>query len=206
MKATLYALIVIALFGFLLTPQAEAQRAGLVVGVAPANPVRPPMPNRGFVPQTNITQFTTAPAPVQPFATAPVQPFATAPVQPFFTAPVQPFATPPVHAFLPPQVPGVIVVPAQGFGGNRSFSNHRNHRTQISPTIVIPQQPQSFFAAAPPATSPQRAPLAASTSRSTVISQLGQPLVTVLTREGEVLYYNNGVTVLIQNGQVVRPK
>jgi hypothetical protein len=167
MKATMCALAMIALTGLLFTPQADAQRSGFIVGIAPANAMTLP-PNNGFIPQSNIA------------------PFMGTPVQPFITAPVQ------------------------GFGVN-PFSHHPRHRAQVigPATYVVQQPPQSYFFAAGPPPGPAvqpNAPLAISTPRSTVISRLGLPLVSVFTPSGETLYYNGGITVFIQNGQVVLPR
>ena len=44
------------------------------------------------------------------------------------------------------------------------------------------------------------------TPRTDVLRLYGQPSVTVITSSGETLYFTGGVTVIIQNGQVVGPR
>ncbi len=44
------------------------------------------------------------------------------------------------------------------------------------------------------------------TLRPEVLRQFGQPMVTVMTSTSETLYFNGGVTVIIQNGQVAGPR
>jgi hypothetical protein len=44
------------------------------------------------------------------------------------------------------------------------------------------------------------------TPRADVLRVLGQPSLTVITSAGETLYFTGGVTVIIQNGQVVGPR
>jgi hypothetical protein len=44
------------------------------------------------------------------------------------------------------------------------------------------------------------------TPRGEVLRLLGQPSVTVITSTGETLYFTGGVTVIIQNGQVIGPR
>jgi hypothetical protein len=39
-----------------------------------------------------------------------------------------------------------------------------------------------------------------------VIRRLGQPSVTIITSTGETLYFNGGVTVILQNGFVIGPR
>lgn len=70
----------------------------------------------------------------------------------------------------------------------------------FAPTVVIRNDvPQAHFG--PPITTP-----AAGTPRAQVIRQFGSPSVTIITRSGETLYFNGGVTVIIQNGQVAGPR
>jgi hypothetical protein len=123
-----------------------------------------------------------------------VQPFVTSPVQPFVTSPVQPFLNP-GFGFPPTQAPFVAVHP-RGF----------NHRRVIVPGSVIVQPQGHFFAAGPVPTVPQHRPPEIGTPRGHVINQLGVPSTTIITRDGETLFFNGGITVFIQNGTVARPR
>jgi hypothetical protein len=83
-------------------------------------------------------------------------------------------------------VPNSVLVPGQTF---------------IPPPIVNPVpvvNPAPF--AVPP--SFPRVPRVG-TPRAEVLRVLGQPSVTIITSSGETLYFSGGVTVIIQNGQVV---
>jgi hypothetical protein len=110
------------------------------------------------------------------------------------TAPVQPF----IHRGFPPtQAPAIITRP------------HPRHRGQVifpgavPGVTVVQQSPQAFFVG--PGSTPVALP-PIGTPRDQVITQLGNPNVTVLTRDGETLYFAGGVTVFIQNGQVANPR
>jgi hypothetical protein len=71
------------------------------------------------------------------------------------------------------------------------------------PLIVPPHslQPGLPFVAQP---GPLRPPVGM--HRADVLRRFGQPSVTVITSAGETLYFTGGVTVIIQNGQVVGPR
>jgi len=184
--------IMIAIAAMVIT--APAQRAGFqAAGITP-----PP---------------SQSPAPVAPFVTAPVAPFTTAPVAPFVSAPVGPsgrvletFRAVPQPVYFPPVQ--TVQRGHRGIGFRQPASN----------TIIVnvpPAYPQTNFV--PSTFVPTVAPLpitvppipstisgiAAGMTRGQVISQLGQPSVTIVTSSGETLYFNGGATVIIQNGQVV---
>jgi hypothetical protein len=97
------------------------------------------------------------------------------------------------------------------------------------PTVIVPNsvlvpgqtafQPFGNPASAPgfpsPAVNPSGPPFssqghsrlpAIGTPRGDVLRQLGQPSVTVVTSAGETLYFTGGVTVILQNGQVISTK
>lgn len=90
------------------------------------------------------------------------------------------------------------------------------------PTVIVPNQVlvpgQTFVPTAfipTPFVNPTSVPLvpqpfrhvpAAGTPRSEVLRQFGPPSVTVITSNCETLYFTGGVTVIIQNGQVVGPR
>ena len=194
-----------------------AQRAGFQVGIA--QPSAPFLPTQAPAIVTNGT-FVSRFAPPIPtvviiqnpvIALSPVfipgQVFTPNPVfapNPFvpnpFVVPTLPTQTgffqqnePPTQVIIPPH----ILVPGQ---------------TSINPQTAVPvtAQPQSFFDSAPrPASPDQRTrPVAAvaGMSRVDVLHQFGQPLVTVTTSTGETLYFNGGITVTLQNGQVTGPR
>lgn len=94
----------------------------------------------------------------------------------------------------------------------------RPHGGAFLPNVVVPVTPsvpsmspgvaivQTFNAFGTPMPAQAVRTPAAGTPRADVIRVLGQPTATVLTRDREVLYFNGGVTILIENGQVSGPK
>lgn len=78
----------------------------------------------------------------------------------------------------------------------------------VPPTVIINNPPQSYFG--PPVTTVTPPPGPAlpppGTPRAQVLRQFGVPNVTIVTSNGETLYFNGGVTVIIQNGQVAGPR
>jgi hypothetical protein len=88
-------------------------------------------------------------------------------------------------------IPHVHVVP-------HNFGTH-----VVSPGFVaVP--PIGHFITPAPTAAPM--PPAVGTSREAVLKQLGHPVATVLMREGEILHFNGGLKVFIQNGQVASPR
>lgn len=162
---------------------APAQHAGFRIAIAP--PV--------------YYQPTVHPPLVVPWFLQPiVMPFTAAPVAPFTTAPVGPFWFPPTQApMIVSQAP--FQQPVQ-----RQFRQH-NAFVPAQTVIIqtVPVVPQAYFG--PPVTiaAPVVPVISAGTPRAQVFAQLGQPTVTVVTHTGETLYFNGGVTVIIQNGQVI---
>ena len=226
MKIKTGVLYVVAAFVVAMSPTVSmAQRAGFQIGIAqPTNPFPPTqapaiVTNGTFVspfaPPTPIVViiqnpvFTQAPVfiPGQVFTPNPVfvsNPFAPNPFapNPFVPNPFGvptvlpaqnpffPLTEPPTQVIVPPH----ILVPGQ---------------TSINPQATLPvtAQPQSFFNNAPRSASPDhRRPPVAGMLRADVLGQFGQPLVTVTTSTGETLYFNGGITVTLQNGQVTGPR
>ncbi len=184
-------LVITAALALLLAPAAlEAQRAGFIAaGIAPPATVVPVLPAPGqFAVAQPVPQWTpnwgqTGFIPAPPMITPPV-------VIQFnqfnqFNGPVvvtqQTVRSPRGHAY-----PSNVVIPV------------------IGPGVAIVQAPISTFGAPAPAQA-VRMPLSG-TPRADVLRTLGQPTAIRITRDREVLYFNGGVTVLIENGQVSGPK
>jgi hypothetical protein len=203
---------------------ASAQRAGFqAAGIAP--PVQHQHMLFGPGPVAPFTM-----APVAPFVTAPVAPFGVAPggrifetfqgVPQVFFPPVQPPAVVVPRQFHRHR--------GFGFRGTNTFVNVPQVFVQpifpesniglpavgpIPPVGPIPTIPPTISSIPPtistipptistfPPTISTAFPVG--TSRAHVISQLGSPSVTVITSTGETLYFSGGVTVMLQNGQVV---
>jgi hypothetical protein len=168
------------------------------------------------------------------FVAAPISPFIVAPQQFIipgqqFIVPGQPFAHPQQFGYpgQPIIVPGQVFVPNQVFIPNQVFVPNQlvaptqpaivtphpvfvpNHillpgQTYVPPPPVITAAPTAVFQPVVPRT--HYAVPAIGTSRAHVIQQMGHPLVTVITSRGEVLQFTGGVTVVIQNDQVIRAK
>lgn len=168
---------------------APAQRGGFQVAIAP--PV--------------YYQPTINPPLVVPWFSQPI-------VMPFTTVPVVPFTAGPSPMWFPPAQAPLIVTRAP-FQQRFHPQVHQQFRQQNAfvpaQTVIIqtvPAAPQAYFG--PPVTTV--APVVAvapvvrvGTPRAQVLAQLGRPTVTIVTRTGETLYFNGGVTVIIQNGQVI---
>ena len=83
----------------------------------------------------------------------------------------------------------------------------------VAPTSAAPPMSWSsncpscttFPGSAPVVSTPVRgsAHFPAGTSRAQVIQQLGQPSVTIVTFDGEMLGFTNGAMIYLQNGLVV---
>jgi hypothetical protein len=192
----------------------SAQRAGFhAAGIAPPVQHQPMLFGRA--------------TPVAPFTMAPVAPFVSAPVAPFGVAPggrvLETFRGVP-QVFFPPVQPPAVVIPRQFHAHGRFGFRSRN--TFVTVPQVFPESNIGLPAVGPiptiPPTISSIPPTISSiprtistfpptisnafpvgTSRAHVISQLGSPSVTVITSTGETLYFGGGVTVMLQNGQVV---
>jgi hypothetical protein len=126
-----------------------------------------------------------------------------------FAAAVPQFAVP-----FPQPLPGIplapnfptVIVPNQQvfFPGQPVFPTPIVHP---GPPLFVPPQsvsPGLPFAPLPPQPGLLRPPLGM--NRAEVLRRFGQPSVTIITSTGETLHFNGGVTVIIQNGQVVGPR
>jgi hypothetical protein len=208
-KSVLMLLAIIALIvsGVIL---AQAQRTGFHVGIAgpPAvqhfHPGFHPgfgfhsrsgfHPGAGFHPGFGAT--VNPPLIIPGFSHPVVVPFTAAPVTGFVTSPVQPFG------WFPPVQPPVVVVPPK-------FREHRGRGfvrggVVVNPSPVISVPPALGSGPSVVSAGPSGIPMfPAGTSRAQVLAQLGNPVVTVVTSANETLYFSGGVTVIIQNGQVV---
>jgi len=217
MKIKTGVLFIVAAFVVAISPVVSmAQRAGFQIGIAqPSNPFLPTQAPAIVTNGTLISPFA-PPIPTVVIIQSPV--IAPSPV----FIPGQVFAPNP---FVPnPFLPNPFVVPT--LPTQTGFFQQTEPLTQviIPPHILVPgqtsinpqtavpvtAQPQSFFNSAPrPASPDQRTrPVAPVTgmSRVDVLRQFGQPLVTVTTSTGETLYFNGGITVTLQNGQVTGPR
>ncbi len=215
-RVLVFLAIIAAIGGMAMT--ASAQRAGFrAAGIAP------PQQQMQVGPITPVAPFTIAP--VAPFVTAPVAPFVTAPVAPFGVAPgiggIETFRAVAPATFFPPVQPPAIVT-APGFHHRNGFGNGFGTRTgntviiNVPPTasvniglpVVSPIPPVLPTTVAPIPTTvlpipPMIPAIQPGMSRAQVISQFGQPTVSIISSMGETLYFNGGATVVIQNGQVV---
>jgi hypothetical protein len=162
---------------------AIAQQAGFQAAVAQPRLAPPaPQPPAIAVRSTFHMIPTIPPAPPAPLVPSLV-PVPLVPLIPH--VPVAPGGFWPHHRHLipgPPIIPGVIVSP--------------------SPVVPVPS-PGGF--GTPFGVGGRRLP-PFGTPRAEVLRLLGSPLVTVFTSAGETLHFTGGVTVIIQNGQVVGPR
>lgn len=216
MSSRVLGIVTIATILIMATP-VLAQRAGFQIAIAPQ--ANAPMVIPGFSQPMVWPQLVMAPQMVQQLPVV-IQPgstfgfpttqnpyvvthggfvagnvFPTGPV--FFCPPqaqvpyVNPYANPYVNTYVNPYV-------------NPYVNSYVNPYAYATPTVVINNPPQSHFGPAP-ATPAVTMPVPG-TSRAQVIQQFGAPSVTIVTRSGETLYFNGGVTVIIQNGQVAGPR
>jgi hypothetical protein len=157
----------------------QAQNIGLRVGIAPP----PVVAGQGTF--TFVPTFV-GPSPLLPIASVPLVPnFPTVFVPPSVLVPGQTFVLPPVVNPAPFVVnPSPFVVNPAPFVVNPAPFG--------VPTPVVPTP----FPRGPRLGMP----------RADVLRLLGQPSVTIITSSGETLYFTGGVTVIIQNGQVVGPR
>jgi hypothetical protein len=198
-----------------------AQHAGFRIGIAPI--VGPPGAFSGFG-QPMVGPFGIAPVAVFPqstFGFPPTQ--APVVVTRGGFVPGSPFVTQPFGGFLI-QTPSVFV-PGQTFATNpfivtgQVFPNPFAGVGQVVPNpFIVPGQvfapgqvvlPGSVFTQAPRThlTPANSIPIpGVGTPRAQVLTQLGQPTVSIITSTGETLFFNGGITVFIQNGQVAVPR
>jgi hypothetical protein len=207
---------------------AAAQRAGFrAAGIAP--PVH--QQSLPLAPVVPVAPFITAP--VMPFFTAPVAPFGFVPggrvfetfqaPGPIFFPPVQPPAV--VHRRPFRQHNGFGFGTTGAFGPVTTFGTNgvivnvpQAFPQEVFPQTVVPQSNiglppispiptiPATISTIPPTISTIPATVSmfpAGTTRAQVISQLGPPSVTVITSNGETLYFQGGTSVVFQNGQVV---
>jgi hypothetical protein len=208
-----------------------ATLAAIAAMVVTASAQRAGFQAAGIAPPVQHQHMLFGPTPVAPFMMAPVAPFVTAPVAPFGVAPggriFETFRGVPPQVFFPPVQPPAVVIPRQfhnhpGFGFGPSFGTPNTGVVivpQVFPQVIFPESNIGLPPVAPIPTIPPTIStipptvstfpptistlFSAGTSRAQVISQLGSPSVTVITSTGETLYFSGGVTVLLQNGQVV---
>jgi len=201
---------VVAIIGF--TTTAQAQRGGFAIAVAPAASINAP-----------VQPF------IQPFINPPVQPFGVgSPSVLGFGFGVMPAVVPPVVTTFnspiwnqPTQSPAIAVQPqgfyarthgVSGFAGNGVTIIVPNGTVITNGAVVVQQPPAQTFRNGPnpvfPAPSPRpafNAPLIG-TPRTQVIQQYGTPATSILTPNGETLYFGGGVTIYIQDGKVAPPQ
>jgi hypothetical protein len=121
---------------------------------------------------------------------------------PTIVVPGQPLIVPPappVQIIVNNGIATIVSPPGQVFVPTQVFVPHQ----AIVPIPVIPQVPPAHFVSrgrrvrmVPPM----------GTHRADVLRLLGQPSVSVVTRDVETLHFSGGLTVIIQNGQVAGPK
>jgi hypothetical protein len=169
---------------------------------------------------------------IRPVVNSPVQPFVNAPVQPLFgNFPPRANAN---FGVMPPIVPPIITTSYPGiyfpqpnsfgpgqqvpvyFGPNRiqGYAGTTiivpNGTVITNSTVIIQQPPAQAVVVGPNQTSfaparPTVSTIPAGTGRAEVLQQLGSPLTGVYSQGTETLYFSGGITVVIQNGKVVRP-
>jgi hypothetical protein len=172
-----------------------------------------------------------ATAGIQPVIQSPVQPFVSSPVGQFgvlpaITPPIISTFPGPTHTPIGPGVVsrfnGVIVVypygsvitPASAFiAGPASVIGPATTIVRpIGPSTVVATPPPSAPATvAPPVVAPpvgpppdgRRVHVPAGTTRAQVIQQLGEPVTTIVTQDGEMLGFSDGAMIYLQNGVVV---
>jgi hypothetical protein len=206
-------------------PVVQAQHA--ISRNAVVNPaVQPAMP----IPPPVIQPFVQSP--IQPFIQSPVQPFMQSPIQPFGVAPIRtaPLVTAPIFTVptvLPPGRSSHFgrrfnqgINDPSGFGrGNDNVivfapggrvvgpdSSSETAGTVFTPGAAIVGAPPGVHVVRPDRSRPEVQLPAAGTPRDQVLQQFGTPAASVITREGETLVFNGGVTIFLQNDQVASPK
>src|SRR6266581_3639479 len=173
-----------------------AQHAGFRIGIAPT--INPPVVIPGFA-QPGFAQPMVVPFGVAPISVFPQSPFGFAPTQAplvvtrggfvsgsaLVTQPFGGFLVQTPQVFFPAQtiVPNPFIVPGQ----------------VAAPSQVV--QPGSVFVQAPRSHLTPGGTIAipgVGTPRAQVLTQLGQPASSIVTRTGETLYFNGGISVFIQ--------
>ena len=209
---TVLAVFVLVVLGA--TPS-MAQHAGFRIGIAPT--INPPVVIPGFA-QPGFAQPVVAPFGVAPVSVFSQSPFGFAPTQ----APLvvtrggfvlgSPLVTQPFGGFLvqTPQVffPAQTIVPNPFIGPGQVVPNPFVVPGQVAAPFQV-VQPGSFFTQAPQSHLTPGGTIGipgAGTPRAQVLTQLGQPASSIVTRTGETLYFNGGISVFIQNGQVAVPR
>ena len=119
----------------------------------------------------------------------------------FTTGPV--FTQNPVFIQNPVFAPNPVFIPNQSAFPNQVFVPGQTVFPAPAPVLVI-APPHSHFG--PSVRGERHTPPAPGASRADVLQQFGQPTVTVTTSTGETLFFNGGITVTLQNGQVTRPR
>ena len=198
---TVLAVFVLVVLGA--TPS-MAQHAGFRIGIAPT--INPPVVIPGFA-QPGFAQPMVVPFGVAPISVFSQSPFGFAPTQ----APLvvtrggfvlgSPLVTQPFGGFLvqTPQVffPAQTIVPNPFIGPGQVAAPFQ----VVQPGSVFTQAPQSHLTPGGTIGIP-----GAGTPRAQVLTQLGQPASSIVTRTGETLYFSGGISVFIQNGQVAVPR
>jgi hypothetical protein len=177
------AALVSALLAGLVPAPAWAQLAGLRVAVGQPQPAFPPTQ----APATAVRSTFAAPA-YWPVTPPPFSPFAQPPLTP---------RIPLVPNFPTVIVPNTILIPGQQV--------YPGYPTVVTGPPVVVNGPNPIQPGLPFAPGARRLP-PIGTPRADVLRFYGQPSVTVITSSGETLYFTGGVTVLIQNGQVIGPR
>ncbi len=167
-----------SLFAVLIATPAFSQNVGFRVGIAPQESMT--------AAQVGVNN---PPIVVPGFSAPIVMPFATAPVSGFGLMPA-PLAV--VRAGILPQA----VFVQNPAGGLHQQPYHQPYQRRFAPGVVIVEAPRAHFGPPPTPVS----------NRDLAIRDFGRPLASVLTSAGETLYFNGGVTVFIQNGQVAGPR
>ena len=194
-------------------PNVQAQNVGFVVSIAP--PSLPPQQPRMQTPQP-----TAAPQPRPAFQSS-VQPFVVSPVQAFGfgPSPITPFG----FGVTPHMVPPIISTSyspifsqfqqqsALPFANGTVYTNGN----LIANSTVIYQQPSVLGQnnsprvmqqqQAQPTAQPVYTPPAVGTPRTQVLQEFGTPSASIITLEGEVLFFTGGVEIVIRDGKVARP-
>ncbi len=205
----------------------NAQRAGFVTGLAQPPAVGAQNPHGTF--SANPLAFSgvqTGPGspviivnPSQVFITNQTTNQTIVPSRGFGTN--QGFVTNPV--FIPNQVfvPNQVFIPNQVFVPNPiSVGNPFSNQVVVPTQMLIPGQTTIQTGTSPfpaqvvvpsnahfgPQAPSQPVHPSAGTARADVIRQFGQPVMTVVSSQGETLYFSGGITVIMQNGQVISPK
>jgi hypothetical protein len=173
--------------------------ANLPPGSSPIGIVQAPViaPNPVFIPSQSFFPNQTVVVPNQVFTPnpvfAPTTVFTPAesfiPNQFILSNPASTSFQMPAQVMLPPTqllLPGQTVIPT---------TTPQSVNAPVQAYFGLPSAPQQNSAGP-----------AAGASRSDVLRQLGEPIVTIATSTGETLYFSDGTRVTLQNGQVTGSK